>query len=217
MTIQDISRLQNGAKVYVKSSSDPRTTRLEHCRVRLVVIGGTAVGKSAITFRYLNDNFIPDHEPTIEDTWSNARSIDGVTVKVDILDTAGLGDFNNDVGNWVVEKDGVILVYDITNPKSFRTLTGEHAQIVEDFTDNCPPIIVLGNKKDLVPKTKNVIVKREDAEEWCRNSGVLFEETSAKTDERISESFVSIIRQHLKAQYPKVKGKSDHSKFCTIL
>merc|ERR1712062_157879 len=161
--------------------------------VHLVVMGPSCVGKSAITFRFLNNDFITDWDVTVEDTWSHVKKIDGVSVRVDILDTAGMCDYITDLSQFVADKNGVILVYDITNRNSFESVKKQYTQMVEDFPDGFPSTIILGNKKDLVSKTNEAIVKTEEAEEKCREWGVLFEETSAKTDERISESFVSII------------------------
>merc|ERR1719350_1342612 len=210
---QEILKLKNGSKVWVKSSDDPRSQKLVQSHVRLVVIGPPEVGKSAVTFRYLNDNFIVDHDPTVEDTWSHTKSIDGVSVKVDILDTAGLTDFVPDLGNWIVDKDGIVFVYDITNKLSFQRLKKQREGIYEDFSpDDIASIIILGNKKDLEEKRD---VSRDEAAMQCKEWGTLFEETSAKTDERITESFVALIRQHLKEQYGPVP--KPRRGFCNIL
>jgi len=213
---QEILKLKNGSKVWVKSSDDIRTTRLVQSHVRLVVMGPPEVGKSAVTFRYLNDNFIVDHDPTVEDTWSHTKTIDGVSVKVDILDTAGLTDYNTDLGNWIVDKDGIVFVYDITNKLSFQRLKKQREGVYEDFEPgDIPEIIVCGNKLDLATDKRQV--SREDASTQCKEWGVLFEETSAKTDARITESFVALIRQHLRKQYgPAVREKRPFFK-CTIL
>lgn len=211
---EKIQKLKSGSKVWVKSSEDLRTTGLVQSHVRLVVMGPPEVGKSAVTFRYLNDNFIVDHDPTVEDTWSHTKSIDGVSVKVDILDTAGLIDYTTDLGNWIVDKDGIVFVYDITNKLSFQRLKKQREGVYEDFQPaDIPSIIVIGNKKDLASEKRDV--QRDDVSMQCKEWGVLFEETSAKTDERITESFVALIRQHLKNQYGPIPKQK--TKWCTIL
>ena len=78
------------------------------------------MGKSAVTFRYLNDNFIVDYDPTVEDTWSHTKTIDGVSVKVDILDTAGLIDYSTDLGNYIIDKDVTPSFTDIASVKRIK-------------------------------------------------------------------------------------------------
>jgi len=211
---EQILKLKSGSKVWVKSSEDPRSVRSSSSHIRLVVLGPPEVGKSAVTFRYLNDNFIVDYDPTVEDTWSHTKTIDGVSVKVDILDTAGLIDYSTDLGNYIIDKDGIVFVYDITNKLSFELLEKQREGVYADFNeDEIPSIIIIGNKKDLAEKRE---IDRETVASKCQEWGTLFEETSAKTDEKISESFVALIRQHLKSHYGPMPKKNKRP-LCTIL
>merc|ERR1712083_866705 len=63
------------------------------------------VGKSAVTYRYVNDNFINEHDPTVEDSWKHDKLVDGVSVQLDILDTAGIEEYEEQMYNWVSDKD----------------------------------------------------------------------------------------------------------------
>lgn len=211
LTDKQLSELAHKQKVWVKSTQDSRSKKSQDT-IRLVVVGPPQVGKSAVTFRYLNDNFIVDHDPTVEDTWSHTKKIDNVSVRVDILDTAGLEDYQGDMANWVIDKDGLIFVYDITNKNSWNRLEGMRRGIYEDLTEEeIPEIIILGNKCDLQDERA---VDKETVSKTCKEWRCLFEETSAKDDLRITEAFVALIRQHLKKVYPpKEKGGWD----CTIL
>jgi len=74
-------------------------------RYRLVVLGSGRVGKSSIIRRLLKDEFAEGYKATVEDLHSRGHppsristvedlhcrdyDIDGTTIKVDILDTAG--------------------------------------------------------------------------------------------------------------------------------
>ena len=59
-------------------------------RYRLVVLGSGRVGKSSIIRRLLKDEFVEEYKATVEDLHCREYDIDGTTIKVDILDTAGL-------------------------------------------------------------------------------------------------------------------------------
>ena len=62
-------------------------------RIRLVVMGDSYVGKSAIIKRFLFGTFDGQHIPTVEDLFSRDFELGGNTLKVDILDTAGDAQF----------------------------------------------------------------------------------------------------------------------------
>ena len=62
--------------------------------IRVAVFGGGGVGKSALTLRYVRDFFVKGWDPTIEDAYMKTVEMDdGTKVQLEILDTAGQGDF----------------------------------------------------------------------------------------------------------------------------
>ena len=65
-------------------------------RYRLVVLGSGRVGKSSIIRRLLKDEFVEGYKATVEDLHCRDYDIDGTTIKVDILDTAGNLEFPAD-------------------------------------------------------------------------------------------------------------------------
>ena len=58
-------------------------------RYRLVVLGASRTGKSAIIHMFLNGKFQDMYKETVEDLHYREFTIDDKTIKVDILDTAG--------------------------------------------------------------------------------------------------------------------------------
>ena len=58
-------------------------------RIRLVVLGGAGVGKSAIIRRLLGQGFTERYRATVEDLYSRECILGTLTLKVDLLDTAG--------------------------------------------------------------------------------------------------------------------------------
>jgi small GTP-binding protein len=44
---------------------------------KIVLLGGPAVGKSALTLRMITQNFVKDYDPTIEDTYRKEITLDG--------------------------------------------------------------------------------------------------------------------------------------------
>ena len=47
------------------------------------------MGKSALTIQLIQNHFVPEYDPTIEDSYRKQVVIDGETCLLDILDTAG--------------------------------------------------------------------------------------------------------------------------------
>lgn len=58
-------------------------------RYRMVILGSTKVGKTAIISRFLNERFDDQYTPTIEDFHRKFYSIRGDVYQLDILDTSG--------------------------------------------------------------------------------------------------------------------------------
>lgn len=56
---------------------------------RMVILGSTKVGKTAIISRFLNERFDDQYTPTIEDFHRKLFSIRGEIYQLDILDTSG--------------------------------------------------------------------------------------------------------------------------------
>ena len=56
---------------------------------RMVILGSTKVGKTAIVSRFLNGRFEDQYTPTIEDFHRKLYSIKGDVYQLDILDTSG--------------------------------------------------------------------------------------------------------------------------------
>ena len=61
---------------------------------KLVVVGGGGVGKSALTIRLIQNHFVDEYDPTIEDSYRKQVTIDEETCLLDILDTAGQEEYS---------------------------------------------------------------------------------------------------------------------------
>ncbi|KAJ8298711.1 hypothetical protein KUTeg_022771 [Tegillarca granosa] len=61
---------------------------------KLVVVGAGGVGKSALTIQLIQNHFVEEYDPTIEDSYRKQVVIDGETCLLDILDTAGQEEYS---------------------------------------------------------------------------------------------------------------------------
>ena len=91
-------------------------------------------------------------EATIEDAYRKTTRIDDRVAVLEILDTAGQEDFSAMRAQWMTDKDGYVFVYSLDDEDSLQQLYGylETLEQVNSDKPHAPPIVVVGNKKDLV-------------------------------------------------------------------
>lgn len=134
-------------------------------RLRLVVMGDSYVGKSAIVKRFLFGNFVTNHVATVEDLYSRDYEVGGTSLKVDILDTAGDAQFPAMRRLSIASAHAFLLVYSVTDPLSFVTVKQRFEEIREQRADFQEiPIVVAGNKVDMVRD-----VEPEDIQDWVQS------------------------------------------------
>jgi len=83
-----------------------------------------------------------------------------------------------------------VLVFDITNRKSFEGLMQHHLKCREYSDLTRCYMVVLGNKID----AENRTVSKEEAEAWSSSMGMHYMETSALTEAGIEEAFTAIAK-----------------------
>lgn len=88
--------------------------------VKLVIIGDSAVGKTNILLRFVNDEYKVSHITTIGvDYKVKILPVDGVNIKMQIWDTAGQERFKTITETYYKGSAGIIFVYSVTDKKSF--------------------------------------------------------------------------------------------------
>ena len=58
------------------------------------MLAASGIGKSALTIRFITNQFLEGYDPTIEDSYRKQVMIDNEPVSVDVLDTAGREEFS---------------------------------------------------------------------------------------------------------------------------
>ena len=93
--------------------------------IKLLLIGDSGVGKTNLLLRYADAAFNFNSIPTIGIDF-RIKTIElsgGRTVKLQIWDTAGQERFLNITRNYYRGAMGIMIVYDVTNSKSFDNIT----------------------------------------------------------------------------------------------
>ncbi|KAL5457743.1 hypothetical protein EMCRGX_G035033 [Ephydatia muelleri] len=158
---------------------------------KLVVVGAGGVGKSAITIQFIQNHFINDYDPTIEDSYTKQVVIDEETCFLDILDTAGQEEYSAMRPQYMRTGNGFFCVFAVDNMKSFTDIDVFREQIhrVKDSDD--VPIIMVANKVDLPHRT----VDQKLAEGYAKTHHMLYVETSAKTRQGVYDAFHMLVRE----------------------
>ena len=155
----------------------------------VLLLGDCGVGKTAVVSRYTNDTFNPKYENTIGVDFAikTVRVLD-CTCKLQIWDTAGHERFRTITRAHYRGARGFILVYDVSDIKSFENLKYWLEQIREYADASRLDIVVAANKCD----DSRVAVSAQEGEEFARSNGCAFFEVSAKTGSNIDAMFTCL-------------------------
>lgn len=158
---------------------------------KLLLIGDSGVGKTCVLFRFSEDAFNSTFISTIGiDFKIKTIELDGKKIKLQIWDTAGQERFRTITTAYYRGAMGIMLVYDITNDKSFDNIKNWIRNIEEHAAADVEKM-VLGNKCDMEDKRQ---VSKDRGEQLATEYNIKFMETSAKTAQNVEESFITLAR-----------------------
>lgn len=159
---------------------------------KYIIIGDTGVGKSCLLLQFTDKRFQPVHDLTIGvEFGARMINIDGKQIKLQIWDTAGQESFRSITRSYYRGAAGALLVYDITRRETFNHL----ASWLEDARQHANPnmtIMLIGNKSDL---THRRAVTTEEGEQFAKEHGLIFLETSARTAHNVEDAFINTARE----------------------
>ena len=178
--------------------------------IKIAVLGKGVVGKSSLTYRFLNYDVSTEHDSTIEDRYKSNLNIEGTNYEVEILDTAGEEDYQNMMDMWISFGEGFLLVFAINDKESFNLIKSKHDRILRGKHGVKCPILLVGNKQDLENERQvNYSEAKEMADKW----GIEYIETSAKTNFNCKEAF-EMLAQKIVQKKGKNSGKGGKSRTC---
>ncbi|CAG2101597.1 unnamed protein product [Medioppia subpectinata] len=164
---------------------------------KLLLIGDSGVGKTCILFRFSDDAFNTTFISTIGiDFKIKTIELRGKRIKLQIWDTAGQERFHTITTSYYRGAMGIMLVYDITNPKSFDNIAKWLRNIDEHANEDVEKMI-LGNKCDCDDKR---MITKERGETIAREHSIRFLETSAKANINIDRAFLDLAEAILNKQ-----------------
>eukprot|EP00761_Pharyngomonas_kirbyi_P002944 gb/GECH01002948.1/.p1 GENE.gb/GECH01002948.1/~~gb/GECH01002948.1/.p1 ORF type:complete len:203 (+),score=36.67 gb/GECH01002948.1/:1-609(+) len=164
------------------NSAPEQDSKLFKC----LLIGDSSVGKTSLTVRLVDGKFTESFISTIGvDFKIHNLEINGENYKMHIWDTAGQERFRNITASYYRGAHAVVVIYDITNKESFENIQHWLGEI-DQYADANITKFLVGNKCDLEELRQ---VSKADAQKYADSLNIKFIETSAKTNDNVSEAF----------------------------
>lgn len=169
---------------------------------KVLLLGDSTVGKTCFLMRFTENTFQEIHMSTIglDYRFKKMTVDDGKEATVQIWDTAGQDRFRAITKNYYKGAHGIILIYDVTNQKTFENVRNWVTQIRENASEKAI-IYIVGNKID---DRQNKVVTKEEGEKMAKEFNLQFYEASAKEDINIASTFDSLVKDIY-----KVNGNSE--------
>mmetsp|Transcript_7848 Transcript_7848/g.9734 ORF Transcript_7848/g.9734 Transcript_7848/m.9734 type:complete len:207 (-) Transcript_7848:36-656(-) len=181
----------------------------------IAILGGGAVGKSAITLRFITGTFVEEYDPTIEDCHRKTINVDNHPHMFDIIDTAGQEEYLyiSDVYNKIA--NGFMFVFSVDNKSSLKDVHRFYNSVKECRNIETLPVVLVGNKNDL-----NREVSVQEAQEVADSLNCPYFDASAKNCSNIAPAFEKlaslVVEEEEKAK--NVQGTTGKTKrFCNLL
>ena len=165
-------------------------TKVPGCKV--VLLGDSGVGKTCIIARYISGSFDKNSTTTNGASFcsKNVRFDQlGKNLLLDIWDAAGQEKYKALTKFFYKDAAVCILVYDVTRKESFQSLKDYWYSQLKENSEPDIVIGVAGNKSDLY---ENEEVKEDEAREWAKEIGAVFELTSAQNNTGINDLFLNV-------------------------
>jgi len=157
---------------------------------KVVIMGNSGVGKSNLMIKYVMNEFDERSTATIGvEFMSKSETIEGRNVKLHIWDTAGQERFRAVSRSVYQGAHAIILVYDITDRKSFNDVYTWLQEIASHSGQNHVLIVLVGNKLDL---EEDRIVARFEGERLAMEKKTAFFETSAFSGINVEQVFRAV-------------------------
>ncbi len=153
--------------------------------IKIVIVGDSGVGKTSILNRYIKKEFSQIYKSTIcADFFIKDITYSDQNIKLQLWDTAGNEKFHSIGTSFYRNTDICIMVFDVTNNKSFYNLQNWYDEFllmrmpenVENF-----PFILLGNKTDLVDNS-TIEISEKQINHFCKLKNIKYYECCAKNN-----------------------------------
>ena len=169
------------------------TDKARAINYKVVIVGKSAVGKSSLLQRFVDDQFVEDYLTTIGvDFKFRTLKINENVFKLQIWDTAGQEKYQTITKTFYKDAHAIVLVYDLTSRNSFEDLKNIWYEEAKRNSDSSVLFIIVGNKKD---QSSRIEVDANAVETFAKSQGILSFTVSAKTGENVENVFFTVTKE----------------------
>lgn len=188
------SSINNWKKKEINQESQNKEKNYEQELIvhKTLLLGDAKVGKTSIVLRFTDHAFNQKYLPTIGvNITQKDIKVENTKIRSMLWDIAGQEKFSNLRRRFFLGSECIILVFDLTNPKSFQNLKKWYNEIADALGKKCNEIIgvIFGNKFDLSHKRK---ISEQQAKKFAKDINFDYIETSALTGYNIHQAFYDI-------------------------
>ncbi|XP_074065028.1 ras-like protein 1 [Macrotis lagotis] len=163
---------------------------------KLVVLGSSGTGKTALIKRLLQNRFVEQCEPTVNHLYEGQLVVDGEPCELAINDTSGrelFRDLREDCIRW---GQGFLFVYTVDSIMTFVDMTLFRDQLKRVKGTSRVPMVLVANKVD----EAHWMVNSDMGQDAAKIFRVPYVETSAKTGQDVEQAFQELVREILRSQ-----------------
>ncbi|XP_074519389.1 rho-related GTP-binding protein RhoH [Halichoeres trimaculatus] len=115
--------------------------------IKCVLVGDSAVGKTALLVRFTSETFPDVYKPTVFENTGVEVYMDGIQISLGLWDTAGNDNFRSIRPRSYQQADVVLICFSVANPNSLASV--QHKWINE-VRENLPrvPVLVVATQTD---------------------------------------------------------------------
>jgi small GTP-binding protein len=158
---------------------------MEDPHYKVVMLGDSGVGKTALVNRISEGVFTDSHVPTVGSQFiALPLDLGGRKLTLELWDTAGQEVYRSLVGFYTREAKGAFLCFDVTNESSFQGLP-EWIKFVNEQAGGVK-VIIFANKIDLDAQR---VVSSDTIRDFARTQGIEIVEGSAKLGQNTTDAF----------------------------
>ncbi len=160
---------------------------------KLLTLGDSNVGKTSIILRYTENTFSKNSQTSSLGVDYKTKTIttENQTCKLCLWDTAGQEKFNHMTNQYYKECDGVLMIFDLTNKKSYDKVLYWVDELKNAVNIDNVSIVLLGNKVDEIEKRE---ITKEEGEKLASKIGVWYYEVSALTRDNIDKAIKFLVK-----------------------
>jgi Rab family protein len=170
-------------------------TKYDHL-YKIIIIGDTSVGKTALLSKYLKGVFPTSPLSTVATEFATKiiQIKEGGYIKAQIWDTAGEEKYKSITYHHYKKSVGGLIVYDITKKSTFDNVKNWYNDLITKAEKGCI-IALIGNKLDLIERNERKReVPKEEALSYAEDNHMLFYETSAFNGSNINDIFEELMQ-----------------------